>query len=135
MTGGDRTGRRRPRAGVPRNRRLDLRVSDAELVELRERAAQSGVSMQRLMVDAALKDSSEGGNSVVDIAAAAELTEARQELARIGNNVNQLVRIAHTSQGAQFDALAAQGSELLRGLALAHGAVEDAATSLRRRTR
>jgi hypothetical protein len=84
MSGADRTGRRRPRAEVPRNRRLDLRVSDEELADLRRRAAESGVSIQRLMVDAALKDGS--GGSVVDAAAAGELVEAR----RAGSGGKQL---------------------------------------------
>jgi hypothetical protein len=133
MTEADRSGRRRPRAGVPRNRRLDLRVSDDELAELRTRAAAGGVSIQRLMVDAALKDGLGGGEAAVDAAAASELTEARRELARIGNNVNQLVRLAHSSQAAELDALAAEATALLRGLAIAHKAVEDAAASFGRR--
>jgi hypothetical protein len=133
MSGADRTGRRRPRAEVPRNRRLDLRVSDNELVELRRRAAENGVSIQRLMVDAALKDGS--GGSVVDAAAAGELVEARRELARVGNNLNQLVRLAHTSASIELEALAAQGNMLLDQLADAHGLVEEAAARVGRRRR
>jgi uncharacterized protein (DUF1778 family) len=133
MSGADRTGRRRPRAEVPRNRRLDLRVSDEELADLRKRAAESGVSIQRLMVDAALQDGVEGG--VVDAAAAGELVEARRELARVGNNLNQLVRLAHTSASIELEALAAQGTTLLGQLADAHGLVEEAAARVGRRRR
>ncbi len=134
MTGPVRSGRRRPRAAVPRNRRVDLRVSDDELLELRKRAAESGVSIQRMMVDAVLQNPGDSSGAV-DSAAAAELVEARRELARIGNNVNQLVRVAHNSQNGDLDALAKQGRELLRGLALAHQAVQDAAAGLGRRRR
>lgn len=133
MTGADRSGRRRPRTGAPRNRRLDLRVSDDELAELRARAVASGVSIQRLMIDAALKDGLGRAEAAVDAAAASELTEARRELARIGNNVNQLARLAHSYQATELDALAAEATALLRGLAVAHKAVEDAAARVGRR--
>ena len=94
--------------------------------ELRTRAAASGVSIQRLMVHAALNDGLGRGEAAVYQAAARELTEARQELARIGNNVNQLARLRTSSHGEQLK-LGGTSEHLLRGLALAHRAVEDAA--------
>ncbi len=71
-----------------------VKLSVAEDERLRERAAALGVSVPRLMVEAAL--------SGVETPAArrqmiADLFEARRLLATVANNVNQLAKLANTS--------------------------------------
>jgi predicted DNA binding CopG/RHH family protein len=100
MTGADRSGRRRARAAVPRAKRLDLRVSEDELVELRRLAGERGISIHRMLVDDALQRRAIEGNGsghlsgVVIDEVVGELMRMRGELARAGNVANQAVREA-----------------------------------------
>lgn len=68
-----------------------VRMSPEEKTALAERAAQAGVSVPRLMVEAALSSSPETGRAH----AAMALLELDTELRRIGANLNQLTRYAH----------------------------------------
>jgi hypothetical protein len=61
---------------------------------LRERAAELGVSVPRLLVESALS----GVETSTDRRAmVVELFEVRRLLATVANNVNQLARVANTS--------------------------------------
>jgi hypothetical protein len=69
-----------------------VRLSEVEHRELRERAAALGVSVPRLMVEAALdgrETPTERRNEL------ATLFEIRRVLATVANNVNQLARSAN----------------------------------------
>jgi len=98
MDGADRGGRRRARSVVPRDKRLDLRVTEDELLELRRLAGERGISIQRLLVDDALNGRGGGRhvqlNGVEIDTAVGELMRLRGELARAGNVANQAVREA-----------------------------------------
>lgn len=62
--------------------------------QLRERAAELGVSVPRLLVESALS----GVETSTDRRATiAELFEVRRLLATVANNVNQLAKVANTS--------------------------------------
>lgn len=87
-------GAGRPRLDPERRRteRLDaVRVSPSELAALRERAAAAGLSLSRFVRSAAL------GLRIRPPMPATDLVVA-SELGRIGNNLNQLTRLAHSGQ-------------------------------------
>jgi hypothetical protein len=100
MDGADRSGRRRARSVVPRDKRLDLRVTEEELLELRRLAGERGISIQRMLVDDALSGRAGGRGRRVELngveidKAVGELMRLRGELARAGNVANQAVREA-----------------------------------------
>lgn len=84
--------RRRGRDRLPRRVVQKVRLSEVEHRELRERAAALGVSVPRLMVEAALdgrETPTERRNEL------ATLFEIRRVLATVANNVNQLARSAN----------------------------------------
>jgi len=97
-------GQRRPR-GEGRTHRLSVRLSAVELRWLRERAQARGLSVTRLLVDAALERPlpraqtpvSEDDRALVD-GVLEELGAIRAELARIGNNINQMAHGANISR-------------------------------------
>lgn len=97
-------GQRRSR-GEDRTHRLSVRLSAAELRQLRERARARGLSVTRLLVDAALERPlprapaavSEEDRALVD-GVLAELREVRAELARVGNNINQMAHGANIAR-------------------------------------
>jgi hypothetical protein len=72
-----------------------VKATEGERDELRARAAELGVSVPRLMVEAALDGGSltatERRQEMV------ELFEVRRLLSTVANNVNQLARLANTS--------------------------------------
>jgi hypothetical protein len=100
MDGADRSGRRRARSTVPRDKRLDLRVTQDELLELRRLAGERGISIQRMLVDDALTGRARGRGRRVELdgvvidSAVGELMRLRGDLARAGNVANQAVREA-----------------------------------------
>ncbi len=105
---GSRQGRRRPRETRPH--RVQVRLSDLELEALEERAAGAGVSLPRLLVEAALV---EPGASLMQMCGAprrprdlAALEDAVRALARVGSNVNQLARAANTGEAVGLGELA-----------------------------
>jgi hypothetical protein len=98
-SGGDRSGKRRVRGKVPRSKRLDLRVSEEELIELRRLAKERGISIQRMLVDDVLtrrtsRGQAGGLNGVVIDDLVGELMRLRGDLGRAGNAANQAVRDA-----------------------------------------
>ncbi len=124
----DRSGRRRVRGAVPRDKRLDLRVSEEELLELRRLAGERGISIQRMLVDDALaRRPADGslrvGGGVID-ELVGELMGVRGELGRAGNVANQVLRDARWagfSESRVEDALVAvrevaQAAADVRGL-------------------
>lgn len=79
-----------------------VRVSEEERAALEERAAGRGVTVARLLVDAALErplpePSSEHPSFEQLRPFYAVLDGLQREIARVGNNVNQLARSANTS--------------------------------------
>ena len=97
-------GQRRQR-GEGRTHRLSVRLSAAELRQLRERARSRGLSVTRLLVDAALERPlprsqaavTEEDRALVD-RVLDELREIRAELARVGNNINQMAHGANIAR-------------------------------------
>jgi hypothetical protein len=86
--------RRRGRKPEPRRVSQQVLLSESERERLRERAAELGVSVPRLLVEAAL----EGRETPTDRRRElAELFEVRRLLATVANNVNQLARAANIS--------------------------------------
>jgi Mobilization protein NikA len=84
--------RRRGREAGSRRVFQQVRLNQAEHRELRERAAALGVSVPRLMVEAALEGRQTPTERRNEIAA---LFEVRRLLATVANNVNQLARSAN----------------------------------------
>ncbi len=79
--------RRRVEGGRPRA--VKIRLTDAEYEAIAARAADSGVSVQRLLVAGALTS---GPATTVPSALAAELAGLRRLVANIANNINQIAR-------------------------------------------
>ena len=139
MTGADRSGRRRVRAKVPRSKRLDLRVSEEELLELRRLAGERGISIQRLLVDDALNrragNRGRGGglDGVVIDELVGELMRLRGDLGRAGNVANQAVRDARRLDSQTRKAIRLNDAvEAVREIARAASDVRKTATSLGR---
>ena len=89
-------GRKRLREALARPGQINVRVSDQERDALAAKAARVGVTIPRLMVEAAL----EGDGSEIRrerLALARALNETRATLATVANNVNQLARVANTT--------------------------------------
>jgi uncharacterized protein (DUF1778 family) len=89
-------GRKRLRDALARPGQINVRVSDQEREALTAKAARAGVTIPRLMVEAAL----EGDGPEIRrerLALARSLNETRATLATIANNVNQLARVANTT--------------------------------------
>jgi hypothetical protein len=83
---------RRGREREPRRVFQQVKLTEAERDQLRARAAELGVSVPRLLVEAALEGMetpTERKRMVV------ELFEVRRLLATVANNVNQLARAAN----------------------------------------
>jgi hypothetical protein len=83
---------RRDREREPRRVFQQVKLTEAERDQLRARAAELGVSVPRLLVEAALEGMetpTERKRMVV------ELFEVRRLLATVANNVNQLARAAN----------------------------------------
>ena len=110
MAGERRRGRRRSYSrgtpGQSRRRRFQygVRVSGEERAALEERAVASGVTVARLLVDAALERPLPPARAVVGAEelvvvdrAVGLLDDLIAELARIGNNINQLAHVANIS--------------------------------------
>ena len=85
---------RRGREPAPRRVYQQVTLTEAEREQLRARAAELGVSVPRLMVEAALEGRETPTERKQQIA---ELFEVRRLLATVANNVNQLARLANTT--------------------------------------
>ena len=94
-----------------------VRLNQAEHRELRERAAALGVSVPRLMVEAALEGRQTPTERRNEIAA---LFEVRRLLATVANNVNQLARSANiagqVSEQARLEQTLGEVDELVARL-------------------
>ncbi len=77
---------------------MQLKLSESELEQLRVLADQRGLSIQRLLLEGALKGSAwERENVPIDVTVH-ELSRLQRDVARVGANVNQLARYAHTER-------------------------------------
>ncbi|HXL93522.1 MAG TPA: plasmid mobilization relaxosome protein MobC [Streptosporangiaceae bacterium] len=84
-----RGGARRRRVEGGRQRAVKVRFTDAEYAAITARAAESGVSVQWLLVAGAL---TRKPTSAAPSALTAELAGLRRLVANIANNINQIVR-------------------------------------------
>jgi len=85
---------RRAREPVARGVIQKVKLTEQERDQLRERAAELGVSVPRLMVESALSGVETSTDRRRQVA---ELFEVRRLLATVANNVNQLARSANIS--------------------------------------
>ncbi|MGH9089762.1 MAG: MobC family plasmid mobilization relaxosome protein [Acidimicrobiales bacterium] len=88
-------GGRMARHPSGRHRQVGVRLSDAELDELRYRAEDAGVSPQRYLMEAAL-----GGGTATAAARRRRVDEfgfLTRQLVRLGTNVNQLAKVANST--------------------------------------
>lgn len=74
---------------------LKVRVSDEELAAIRREAARLGVTVQRLLVESAL--AGRAHTATERHAQQDELSSVRRLVAAVGNNVNQLARVANAT--------------------------------------
>lgn len=86
---------RREREAAPRRVYQQVKLTPDEQHELRSKAGELGVSVPRLLVEAALGGGSE--TATERRREIAELFEVRRLLATVANNVNQLARTANTT--------------------------------------
>lgn len=93
MTG--RPGARQRRLPGGRRHGIYVRLSDQELQTLEDRAAAAGVSVPRLLVEAALAGDAQTASE--RRALVVELLGARRLTAAVGNNLNQLTRVANAT--------------------------------------
>lgn len=89
-----RRGRRRANASEPRSRRVVLRLSESEHQMLTAMAATQGVTVQAVLMRAALTGGSDAAAGVEQLRE--ELAGARFRLATVANNVNQLAHQANS---------------------------------------
>ncbi len=91
-------GRRR-RANVEggRRERHVVRVTAEEELRLTVRANEQGITVPRLLVEAALADRMAGLTSTERREAIAELFAVRRLLAGVANNLNQVARVANVT--------------------------------------
>lgn len=89
------SARRQRRLPGGRRHKFTVRLSDGELAEIQARATSAGISVPRLLAEAALagdaRTASERRALVVELLGARRLTAA------VGNNLNQLTRVANAT--------------------------------------
>jgi Bacterial mobilisation protein (MobC) len=108
---------RRARESAPRHVIQKVKLTGEERDQLRQRAAELGVSVPRLMVESALSgvDTPTDRRRMV-----AELFETRRLLATVANNVNQLAHSANISgqvhEGRRLEQTLAEVNELVAEL-------------------
>jgi Bacterial mobilisation protein (MobC) len=78
-----------------RGHQVKVRLNDAEYAATAARAAGARVSMQRLLVEAAL--AGDAATASERRALVAELLAARRLVLAMGNNLNQLARVANST--------------------------------------
>ena len=77
---------------------MQLKLSESELEQLRVLADQRGLSIQRFLLEGALKGSAWARENVPVDVTVHELSALQRDVARVGANVNQLARYAHTER-------------------------------------
>ncbi|MEL6826631.1 MAG: hypothetical protein AAFN91_10325 [Pseudomonadota bacterium] len=85
----------RPKAEQPRDKRLNLRFSDAELADVAIKASAAGLKPTVFAREAALGHPIRALPSRTNAAAISELNRAVVEMRRVGQLVNQLARANH----------------------------------------
>lgn len=100
-----------------RTHRLDIRLSPAELAELEAKAASAGLSKSALVREHIGR---------VRVIHPAGLQELVRQVARAGNNLNQLARWANTYRSA------AEAALILRALKQIHARLAELQASLER---
>lgn len=111
-----------------------VKVTEREAAALAERAQERGVSVPRLLVEAALTDPATSATAAERQEAMVELFAVRRLLAAVSNNVNQLARQANST--GQVPAEAAATIAAARRLAgRIDGAIDGLSEAGPRRTR
>ena len=87
-----------------------VKVTEREAVALAERAQERGVSVPRLLVEAALTDPATSATAAERQEAMVELFAVRRLLAAVSNNVNQLARQANSTGQVPAEAAATIGA-------------------------
>lgn len=102
-----RAERRRRRANAAGGRRLrhEVKVTETEEAQLKAKAAEQGVTVPRLLVEAALAGGGETATQRRELAA--ELFATYRLLAAMSNNVNQIARATNATGETQPDTAAA----------------------------
>jgi hypothetical protein len=86
-----------------RHHQLLIRLNDEELARVKQRIAASGMSQQAYLLRAILNKPIVNTDGVIQIL---------PQLKGIGNNLNQLTRLAHTGYPVPAGEVAAMGKEL-----------------------
>ena len=101
MAGESSNGRARARraraANVAggRSNRCVVMLSDSEYADLKGRAAEAGMSVQRLLVETTLGKTVAGSSGPDRTAAVLQVLDLDEQIRREGNNLNQLVKYSH----------------------------------------
>ena len=126
--------RRQANEAGGRSRLQKVKVTETEAAALAERAGELGVSVPRLMVEAALADPGRSATAAERQEAMVELFAVRRLLAAVSNNINQLARAANST--GQVPAEAAATIAAARRLAgRIDGAIDELSDAGPRRTR
>src|SRR5512144_637207 len=88
--------RRRAAVGEPRTSDFRVKVTAAERADLERVAAARRVTVARLLIDSTLTPERLGLDAA-SFEATVELRGARRDLGRVGENINQLTKIAHVT--------------------------------------
>jgi DNA-binding NarL/FixJ family response regulator len=109
-----------------------VRITDDEYRQLTERAKQSGVSVSRLLVDSTLADNAFSKEKREHLETLILQRDwAINEVARVGNNLNQIARQLNSQRGTisteRVEEVLADTNEVLRDLRRywEHGAAEE----------
>ncbi|MFF0290196.1 plasmid mobilization protein [Streptomyces sp. NPDC005262] len=114
-----RRGRRRPRQPRQRVKRLTFRASEAEEAEIQAAADAKGVSKARFIAQA-VHAQLHNRTGLDQDEALDRLEAARVDLARVGNNINQMARILNS--GGDVIHLARATSEVCEAAAMVKAA-------------
>ncbi len=121
-------GARRPR-GVAREFGTQVRLDHGEREQLQQLAAQTGLSVPRLLVETTLGHYGDQSRipRVLDAEALTAIHTATSELGRVGANLNQLTVLAHRQGGFLGGRLEADLDETLDAVRTAAVALETVA--------
>ena len=102
--GGLRDPRRRANAaGGPRQARIVVKVTAEERAALQARATRRGVTVQGLMVSSAMAEELELANVDQLRQAMSDLMAAQRVVGRLGDNMNQIAKVANQTQQVPSD--------------------------------
>lgn len=107
---------------------VQIRLTDHEAEVLRGRAELAGVTVQRYLVEAGMTPGELYEARHVDAGAIEVIAGASAQLAHVGRNLNQLIRLAHT-EGLKHPHLIASIEDCVRTV---RWAIREAGTAIER---